>query len=501
MSLSSRVQSNGVEEFLHDLTSVHSFLEQMRNLEGVDWAQVRKGQFSSIMARVGALTCVSAEQGTQLVRTFGSGPWSDDMKCVASEKIGEIVQQNLAGTRKGKRSNQECSAFGAFLTQQDLSVLGSNATRVAKCEVLARRCILIGLTCPSEPAIKAVMASGLAAGLQADTAQDRYTCVLEFKRLKNSLREKMPKPSIHLAKYPHKPEDLPEILYKGAYNNEDPPCGLQTEEEVLRASQSLKVRRSARELRSPGQQLQLALPAGSHGQWQPNNWGPNPFIPQQQFNTMMQMMQQWQTMQQPQPQIPGLKIFSPNRSNDAAAASADAAAASPAAAGSSQQSTAMQACLSDTELQTPSKPHLQQPDILPFQTQLTDDALEDAETVNAARQQHKMNQGVMKKPAIKNVILKKPAENVILKKPAAADGVKGKRPSMPQKGAPTTWYNGSKIHRSDRFRCWRVFIDRSDRVDKKVNWGASMKDSWARALDFSCQEVRDPWQAHQRSYM
>ena len=59
---------------------------------------------------------------------------------------------------------------------------------------------------------------------------------------------------------------------------------------------------------------------------------------------------------------------------------------------------------------------------------------------------------------------------------------KTKKPSPPKAGEGTVFYKSGKIHRNDRSSCWRVFINKSDRNDKKVYWKGSEADSFKRAL-------------------
>lgn len=57
-----------------------------------------------------------------------------------------------------------------------------------------------------------------------------------------------------------------------------------------------------------------------------------------------------------------------------------------------------------------------------------------------------------------------------------------KIPAPPQSGDGTSHWKGGKIHRSDRARCWRVFIKSTDRNDKKVLWHDDEVASFKRAL-------------------
>lgn len=55
-----------------------------------------------------------------------------------------------------------------------------------------------------------------------------------------------------------------------------------------------------------------------------------------------------------------------------------------------------------------------------------------------------------------------------VKKTAMKSEPKATKPPMPGSGAKTTYYLGGKIHRSDLKEAWRVFINKTDRVDKAL---------------------------------
>ena len=64
----------------------------------------------------------------------------------------------------------------------------------------------------------------------------------------------------------------------------------------------------------------------------------------------------------------------------------------------------------------------------------------------------------------------------------AAKSTPPKVPGPPMAGEGTFFWKDGKIHRSDRAQCWRVFICKSDRVDKKVPWCGDETASFRRAL-------------------
>ena len=66
-------------------------------------------------------------------------------------------------------------------------------------------------------------------------------------------------------------------------------------------------------------------------------------------------------------------------------------------------------------------------------------------------------------------------------------GLENKPPPM-VKGGPTVWYLGGKVHCNGND--YRVFLNSSDRKDKKVRIGADPQESWARCLKM-IEDARD----------
>ena len=274
--------------------------------------------------------------------------------------------------------------------------------------------------------------------------------------------------------FPLDPKNLEESLFKRGYQPEDPPKGCSAQQAET-AGASIKVRKSAKELRAESAQLAL-LPASS-GQ-QPLSAAAcaaqvQNILPQILGGCLMNpnMLQMLQCLQQQDAgnDNEGEMCTSPENNQTAATSPKtlmDKECAAPSTIQVDSQATSGHV---DSQGSCPG---------LPLETQIVDDAIKEADKVDAQIQ----NRKVMKKPAGKqnNNNKKAAAKKAVAKKPA---GKGEKRPAMPGKGASTTWYNGGKIHRSDTSLAWRVFIHSGDRCDKKVKWHGDMQGSWAKALN------------------
>ena len=73
---------------------------------------------------------------------------------------------------------------------------------------------------------------------------------------------------------------------------------------------------------------------------------------------------------------------------------------------------------------------------------------------------------------------KKKATGKAVESPASS--TKG-LPTAPKPGSGTVWLRGGKIHRSDYAQCWRVFVNKQDRCDKKVYWKGDEQAAFKKA--------------------
>ena len=346
---------------------------------------------------------------------------------------------------------------------------------------LARRSALVGLTCPAEPTCRAVLAAGVAAGIDTlSSGAEKYAAVLTFKRLLKLLETKLGKAPIHLVDFSLDPRDLPECLLKRRYQPEDPPKGCSAQQAET-AGASIKVRKSAKELRAKSAQLAL-LPASSGQQplsaakcaAQVQNILPQILGGCLMNRNMLHMLQRVQ-LQNAANDI-RLQMLSPRGNKTANGGEMCTSPENNQTAATSPKTLMDKKCAAPSTTQVDFQATSGHVDSqgscpgLPLETQIVDDAIKEADKVDAQIQ----NRKVMKKPAGKqnDNNKKAAAKKAVAKKPA---GHGEKRPAMPGKGAGTTWYNGGKIHRSDTSGAWRVFIHSGEHGD--------MQGSWAKALN------------------
>eukprot|EP00439_Symbiodinium_sp_Y106_P058998 s5575_g8.t1 len=119
------------------------------------------------------------------------------------------------------KPNQVLLHFGAYLTPSEVQLLQGDGNVAIKLETLVTRCLMIGLTNPSEQTIGHVIALGKQHGI-ACTQTESFDLVQENKRLEKTKGKSAPSFTVHLQYYPGDPMQLPTEILNSAYTTEQP---------------------------------------------------------------------------------------------------------------------------------------------------------------------------------------------------------------------------------------------------------------------------------------
>ncbi|CAE7884320.1 unnamed protein product, partial [Symbiodinium necroappetens] len=127
--------------------------------------------------------CLDPEAGAALANSWKSGPWSDDQTKAFSEVLAKGVGATSGSTgKKGRRDNQMATSFESYLSENDVQVLGSDASIGIKLDCVATRCCRLRLTLPSEQCVKSILAAVAARSGGTCTEAELFLQVAEFKR-------------------------------------------------------------------------------------------------------------------------------------------------------------------------------------------------------------------------------------------------------------------------------------------------------------------------------
>ena len=252
---------------------------------------------------------IDAVEAADLISALANGPWQTDQKARLSSSINDALIE-CSGTKGQRRPSQQVTNFGAYLTQMDLDALKSQASMIAKCEVLAARCCRLGLHLPSELTLRHIIAAATHNGLQAPSATDSFAALNELKKQLRLKRKTVPPPVPFLVSWPDKPEGSILTLYDEA----DPPVESHTDgTSVSHLSNNIALRKNSKMLAPcstamvlSGSSSSSALPTAIGNQ----GMASNPLLA---FAAAFAQLAQGhgQAQSQASEPIPGLQFFKP----------------------------------------------------------------------------------------------------------------------------------------------------------------------------------------------
>ena len=224
-------------------------LQQKGTIPDPTYADMLQTHVSSLKTAFQKLAKVTPSEATDLSRCIAEGPWNQEQKTELCQLLSDKLAATGTTNPTEETKTQDCPRFGAYLSQEDRRVLADPAqSETQKLHQLASRCMKIGLVLPSETCKGRILASGVAAGLEAQTASSFYNALNSFKKIMKRKREMIPgKTKFEVPVYPDTPEQLPEHL-KDSYVK-DPPNPL-TIEQILQVSRVQALRKSSKALQA-----------------------------------------------------------------------------------------------------------------------------------------------------------------------------------------------------------------------------------------------------------
>lgn len=295
---------------LQELRGVHQFLQSQAGLlaDGIleQQCQVWERKISGLN--------LNAQTAQGYVDAIRAGPWPDAlMRRLLMAVNSSVLQATQSPTHR--RPMQTCRDFTGYFSREDQRMLRDATCHTCfKIEVVARRCFKVGLHLPTEPTIRHVLAVAQHIGLKTPkNAGESYELVQLFKKDLKALCKNSPRPDEHIANFPGDPGNLPEAVFKAAYDLEtgegDPPVGLTVSMTDLAGLEGNIPLRSASRLMQH-QQSQAASSSALANQTAfpgPQNMDPHTMA----MCNMMMQMYQYATGQGQVPDPNNLAILNP----------------------------------------------------------------------------------------------------------------------------------------------------------------------------------------------
>ena len=196
-------------------------------------------QSQNVIRRLRQLKSVTPEQSMELQELLMDGPWTSEQKASMVSLLTNAVGM---GGQGGPSMRQTVTSFAAYLSPTDVATLSNpDVNSYVKIDVLASRAMSIGLTRPSEPSFRNILAAGSAHGLSI-SPQERLPFLNELKR---KLRKVSMQSTVQ--HYPATPAELDSEMLEAAYGADDRPSQCQEAVAAALAAQgSLPWRRSSK---------------------------------------------------------------------------------------------------------------------------------------------------------------------------------------------------------------------------------------------------------------
>ena len=467
-------------KLLSELKSMCGFLDAQKKLLSPEaFANMRDNQVKFFELRLDQVGSLTFDEASSLSSSFGDGPWTSVQKETFARKLSECANTHAA--KKGRRPLQTLKGFSLYLTLSEKTLLQGDAHNLVKLDAVINRCFLIGLHLPSESCSGHVVATAIDYGMKAPTPSDKHSILKAFKQGLKSKVKHAPQCAIHLVTFPPLPTDLPDVIFKEAYAEEKPhmeDCEGKGVQDVPKRKTHKTVRQNPMGMAgqlgqcSPQEfmmQLCQNLAAARFGQS-----GEDPFN----FQIFKNQKRQ-KALEQP--------TGSPSTQRDDSQPKEVLAIENgknlPVKGSPSEEKKKHDnGNLFDLEMVQPPESSNKKAD---ENAQTMADAFQQREEKKQNDGDHKVTpvKGKAKAKATAKTKVKADKGSTKSKTTTKVSGAKSKKPSPPKAGEGTLFYGSGKIHRSDKSSCWRVFINKSDKIDKKVYWKGSEADSFKKALD------------------
>lgn len=486
------------EQLLTDMKALDELLGAQRKVASKSsFEAMLKNQFQFMMGKLDHVAGqVSLSEAAAISNALTTSFWSAEQREALAEKVSSCT--TLSSNRKARRPLQTLTAFSCYMTSSDKKLLASDAHCMIKVEGIVARCMALGLHLPSEPTVAHIAATMIECGIPAESDQAKWELLKAFKSSLKAKVKHAPQCLQHIAKYPSSPRELPPGIYKTCYGEEGPDSD---------ASPSLGMSSSDIPKRKTNIKIRTTVPGRASTQTD---------MVMQMWNMMMGRLGGHSSGSRSD--VKGLQIFAHTKKQkvlgdvDHPEAQSSSVAATP--------STTTLAIVNKPEAVEAVKPEEPPVETDSQQTEVPKSqknedlfdlgsmhpnppkpnntrAKDNAKLVEEAFTQRESKKNLPQKDATQNL---KPAGKAKAKASAKAkakgspkalctpkktDGVaKGRSKSItpPKPGDGTFHYKNGKIHRNDRSSCWRVFINKSDRCDKKVLFKGDEVSSFRKAL-------------------
>ena len=166
----------------------------------------------AVVAAINEHNALHAEERADLSAMALKVPWAEEDKLMI---LSKLVQEEPEKMQRARREQQDFESCPWYFTADEWEVLlDASLPQIVKRDSLVRRCVALGLRCPTETTKKLIASMWMIVSephkpnLLKLTPSSKVAIKKDVSKAFEVARKKLPPPAVYLAKLPARPQDL-----------------------------------------------------------------------------------------------------------------------------------------------------------------------------------------------------------------------------------------------------------------------------------------------------
>ena len=166
----------------------------------------------AVVAAINEHNALHAEERADLSAMALKVPWAEEDKLMI---LSKLVQEEPEKMERARREQQDFESCPWYFTADEWEVLlDASVPQIVKRDSLVRRCVALGLRCPTETTKKLIASMWMIVSephkpnLLKLTPSSKVAIKKDVSKAFEVARKKLPPPAVYLAKLPARPQDL-----------------------------------------------------------------------------------------------------------------------------------------------------------------------------------------------------------------------------------------------------------------------------------------------------
>ena len=166
----------------------------------------------AVVAAINEHNALHAEERADLSAMALKVPWAEEDKLMILSKLVQEEPEKMQRTRREQQDFESCPWY--FTADEWEVLLDASVPQIVKRDSLVRRCVALGLRCPTETTKKLIASMWMIVSephkpnLLKLTPSSKVAIKKDVSKAFEGARKKLPPPAVYLAKLPARPQDL-----------------------------------------------------------------------------------------------------------------------------------------------------------------------------------------------------------------------------------------------------------------------------------------------------